>query len=140
MIKRKRVFVAAIVSLAALSVYPIFVLAFTWWHVSQSDLPGGRNGPLDAYRHSLASAVVGHTLSPKAVDWVTRLMEISDTAPNEMDRHNNLIGAELGTRAESFSKIEPQVRQLVLAGQVNATDQDRIRWLPKESWEDGWLW
>ncbi len=67
-------------------------------------------------------------------------MEISETTANQMDRHNNRLGAELGAGSESFSLIEPKVRQFVVSGQVNATDPNQITWLPQESWEDEWLW
>ena len=39
-----------------LAAYPAFVLASVYAHWFAADLPGGRNGPADAYRHALASA------------------------------------------------------------------------------------
>jgi hypothetical protein len=60
---------------ALLGAYPAFVMGATYMQFFAADLPGGRNGPADAYRHSLASAIVAYTLSPRCVDWVTAVME-----------------------------------------------------------------
>jgi hypothetical protein len=65
----------------------------------RSNFTGGRHGPLDAYRHTLASAVIGFTLGPRAVQWATWAMENAGKDANRMDRHNNLIGADIGARA-----------------------------------------
>jgi len=54
--------------------YPMCVLTYTWTCVFQSDLEGGKNGPLDAYRHTLASAVVSHTLGEWGVKVTTGTM------------------------------------------------------------------
>src|ERR1043165_5662459 len=75
-----------------LSIYPCFVLIYTWSCVFQSNLEGGRHGPLDAYRHTLASAVVSHTLGEWAVSLMTNLMESGGKDSNNMDSHNNRIG------------------------------------------------
>lgn len=88
----------------------------------RSDLPGGRDGPLDAYRHTLASAVVAYTLDPVVVEWATRALERKFYDANAMDRHNNRIGARIGYHARSFSEIEPAVREQVLGATVNASD------------------
>ena len=60
---------------ALLGAYPVFVLGVVYAKCLGSDLPGGRDGPGDAYRHTLASAIVAYTSSPRCVDWVTRVME-----------------------------------------------------------------
>ena len=57
-----RLFAAAFVVLAA---YPAFVLGTVYAQWFRADLPGGRNGPADAYRHSLASATVAYRLTPQ---------------------------------------------------------------------------
>ena len=82
----------ALLAFAIVAVYPAFVLGSVYTTTLHSDLPGGRNGPKDAYRHSLASATVAYTGSARWVDWVTRFMEHGDggDAANAMDRHNNL--------------------------------------------------
>ncbi|RBD48788.1 hypothetical protein BRM52_23015, partial [Xanthomonas oryzae pv. oryzae] len=87
-----RVFALAMLALAA---YPAFVLIAVYSQWLGSGLPGGRNGPADAYRHSLASAIVAYTLSPRCVDWVTAVMERGGvgTPSRAMDAHNNGIGA-----------------------------------------------
>lgn len=131
--KRKAIFLAIVVTLA----YPAFVLVFTWTHVARSSLPGGRNGPLDAYRHTLASAVVSYTLSPGAVELATWFLEGSKKDSDRMDRHNNRIGAEIGAQARSFAEIEATVRARVARGAVDATDASQIRWLSPDRWRAG---
>jgi len=106
----------------------------------RSDFEGGRHGPLDAYRHALASAVVSYTLGDKAVDIATSLMESKGKQSNTMDRHNNQIGARIGATANTFKEIELSVRQSVLNGTVGSTNDNQITWLPAEKWRDARLW
>jgi len=123
-----------------LSAYPVFVLVYTWSCVFKSDLQGGRNGPLDAYRHALASSVVSYTLGESAVNLVTNLFESKGKDSNTMDSHNNRIGASIGTSAKSFRELEPSVRQAVLNGAVDASVSNQITWLPEKKWRDGRVW
>ena len=123
----------------ALPIYPGFVLAYTWFHVLRSPLPGGRHGPLDAYRHALASAVVAYTLDSRAIHLVNDAMERHGKQSNAMDIHNNLIGASIGAQAKRFSDIEPAVTNRVATGTVNATAPDQITWLPERQWQEGSL-
>jgi hypothetical protein len=120
--------------------YPAAVLAFTWGHVFSSDLLGGRHGPLDAYRHTLASAFVSYTLHPQAVQWVTQLMEGNEKRSSIMDRHNNANGARIGGSVQSISEIEPAVWASIAGGQINSTNPQQSTWLPKEDWRQGKLW
>ncbi len=139
--KNKRKIVRRLGVLALLlSVYPLFVLIYTWTFVYRSNLEGGRQGPLDAYRHALASAVVSYTLDERAVHLVTSVMESNGKDSNKMDRHNNWIGAQIGNHSKSFRELEPSVRQHVLEGAVNSTDTNQITWLPQENWRDGRIW
>ena len=135
-ILRRRVGALAVL----LGVYPALVLGYTWSCVLRSDLRGGRHGPLDAYRHALASAVVAYTLNESAVNAITVLFESKGKASNRMDSHNNRIGAGLGSDATSFRDLEPTVRQLVSNGAVDAAGLDQITWLPENKWRDGWIW
>jgi hypothetical protein len=81
---------------AVLAAYPAFVLGTVYTVTLRSELPGGRNGPRDAYRHSLASAVVAYTGWPAWVDWVTALTEgEAQRASRRMDAHNNRIAARI---------------------------------------------
>ena len=124
---------------SALAIYPGFVLAYTWSHVMQSPLPGGRHGPLDAYRHTLASAVVAYTLDARAIRLVNNVMERQGKRSNNMDIHNNLIGASIGAQAVRFADIEPAVARRVASGTINATEPDRVTWLPQPQWQQGSL-
>jgi hypothetical protein len=130
----RRVFLMALI----LGSYPAFVLLSVYAATAQSDLPGGRNGPKDAYRHSLASATVAYTGSAQWVEWVTRVMEHGEggDAANAMDRHNNPLGARIGARAESWSDMRAAVLAAVKAGDVAAQDDNRITWLPPEQWQE----
>lgn len=123
-----------------LCIYPAGVIAYTWSHVLKSDFEGGRNGKLDAYRHSLASATVSYTLGEWAVDLTTWVFESSGKESNAMDTHNNRIGARIGSEVTSFSDIEPGIRQAVQSGHVSATDSSQITWLPPSKWRNGALW
>lgn len=122
------------------SAYPVFVLGYTWSCVFRSDFPGGTDGPLDAYRHALASSVVSYTLGESAVNLVTRLLESKGMDSNRMDIHNNRLGASIGSRSHSFRELEPSVWLSVLNGRVNAADADQITWLPAKKWRDGRAW
>ena len=124
---KKRLFKRAFAFALILSVYPVCVIAFTWSHVLKSDFEGGRNGKLDAYRHSLASATVSYTLGEWAVNLTTWIFESNEKQSNKMDTHNNRIGARIGSNARSFSDIEPSVREAVLQGHVFATDSEQVR-------------
>lgn len=121
-----------------LALYPAFVLASVYVATAQSDLPGGRHGPRDAYRHSLASATVAYTGSPRWVAWVTTVMEHDGhgDAARAMDAHNNMLGASIGATATSWSGMRAAVLAAVRAGQVDAQDPDRITWLPPSHWRE----
>lgn len=121
-------------------IYPLSVLTFTWNCVLHSDLEGGRHGPLDAYRHALASSVVSYTIGAWAVNLITFVFESGSKDSNGMDRHNNRLGARLGADSHSFSSLERTVRQSVSKGGVHATDVNQITWLPEEKWRDSKLW
>lgn len=137
--KRKWLLWTGVLALG-LSLYPLFVLGFTYAHVFRSDLEGGRHGPLDAYRHALASSIVSYTLGESAVQVFTDFSESDEGDSHQMDRHNNRIGAKAGAEATSLCGLEPAVRQLVSKGTVNATDPDQITWLPEKKWSEGRFW
>jgi preprotein translocase subunit SecF len=123
-----------------LCIYPACVIIFTLSYVLKSDFEGGRNGKLDAYRHSLASATVAYTLGEWAVDVTTCIFESSGKDSNVMDAHNNRIGARIGSKVKTFSDIEPAVRHAVDNGQVSASDSDQITWLAPSKWRDRKFW
>ena len=123
-----------------LCLYPAAIIVFAWSHVLKSDLKGGRNGQLDAYRHALASAAVAYTLGQWAVHFTTYVFESGGKASNLMDAQNNRIGAKIGSQVQTFSDIEPCVRQAVQHGQASATDPSQITWLPTSQWRDSKFW
>lgn len=127
-----------IVVAIALSSYPAFVLGTVYATTLRSDLPGGRHGPKDAYRHSLASAIVAYTGSPAWVDWVTQIMENDGNgdAARAMDAHNNRLGARIGVQADNWNDMQTAVLAAVKAGDVNVEDENRITWLPPERWQN----
>ena len=121
-----------------LGAYPAFVLVSVYAYWFGCGLPGGRNGPADAYRHSLASAIVAYTSSPRCVDWVTRVMERDGEGnpSRAMDAHNNRIGARIGASADSWKSMQRAVRTAVEQGSVDATSPDRITWLAPDAWQE----
>ena len=131
---------AVVVASAAGAAYPAFVLGYTWFHVLRSDLPGGTHGPLDAYRHTLASAVVAYTLGPAAVELAIELTERGSRGGARMDRHNDSIGGRIGLVAERFSDIEPAVRARVLQGTADSANPQQSTWLPRGAWRRDRLW
>jgi hypothetical protein len=64
---RKKTASLIFVFLTIMSLYPAFILGYTWFHVANAPFLGGRNGPLDAYRHTLASALVAYTLDQRPI-------------------------------------------------------------------------
>lgn len=126
--------------LIAPGVYPAFVLGYVWYHCLVSDFQGGRNGQLDAYRHTLASAVVAYTSSPKLVHLVTVVMEREGKPSNMMDRHNNSIGMRIGQAAASFNQINGLVLQRVDDGAENAVEASQVTWLARPYWGKSLFW
>jgi hypothetical protein len=127
-----------IVAAIALGLYPAFVLGTVYATTLRSDLPGGRHGPKDAYRHSLASAIVAYSGSLAWVDWATQVMENGGKgdAARAMDAHNNWLGARIGAQADSWNEMQTAVLAAVKAGDMNVEDQNRITWLPPERWQN----
>lgn len=129
-------FALAVVALAlsfawALLLSPFYAAAFL------TGLPGMRGGPQDAFRHTLASAVVSRFISPAAVDWVTDATESGRTRNSRMDRHNNRIGRELGLRGGSATQLYGRVREQVAAGRADSDDPAVTTWLPEKNWTVG---
>lgn len=137
---RRRWLRRALLLATLLALYPVFVFGSVYLATSRSDLPGGRHGPKDAYRHALASATVAFTGSARWVDWVTIVMEgdgRSDAA-RAMDARNNRIGARIGAGAESWNEMNAAVLRAVQAGGVAVEEEGRITWLPRGRWRDRW--
>ena len=124
--------------IAVLAAYPVFRFASVYAHWFAAGLPGGRDGPADAYRHALASATVAYTTSPRCVAWTTRVMERDGqgSASRAMDAHNNRIGARIGSTAPSWDAMQAAVLQAVREGAVDAARDDEITWLPRERWRN----
>lgn len=119
---------------ALLCAYPFALLVYVYGHTLTSGLPGNRHGPMDAYRHALASAFLAYTTSPRIVDIATAIMEYSSHPSSAMDRHNNAIGARIGADARSFSELQPRVLEQVRQGTVMAGDPQQVTWMPARTW------
>ena len=128
MTRRRKILLGVSLMAVIAVLYPAFVLGYTWKCVVASDLPGGRHGPLDGYRHALASAVVSYTLHPAVVPVVNLAMESQGKDSNRMDRHNNLLGASIGDEVGEFGEIEPLVRALAESGSSGAPLPGRMAW------------
>ncbi len=135
---RKRSWRRVLVVAMLLAAYPVFVMAAVYSRFFAADLPGGRNGPADAYRHSLASAVVAYTSSPRCVDWVTTTMERDGlgTASRAMDAHNNRLGARIGATADSWASMQQAVLIAVNQGATDARSPDQITWRAPDAWQE----
>lgn len=133
-------FKKSMVVFVLLAIYPAMLLGYVWYHCLSAGFDGGKNGQLDAYRHTLASAVLAYTIAPEAVSLVTAIMERKRRPADLMDRHNNAIGAVIGARARSFADIEPLVSAQVKHGTVNAALPMQTTWLPRERWRKSFFW
>lgn len=139
---------SALVLIGILATFCLGLLIYVWSNVWLKELPGGRHGPLDAYRHTLASAVLTYSLDNtvydgfglKAVEFVCWIMESGDLRSNQMDRHNNLLGSRLSKQAIAFSQIETKVETAVDQGMINSNDPNQVTWLPEADWRKGLLW
>lgn len=133
----KRLLVAALL----LGAWPAFVLGTVYSITLRCELPGGRHGPRDAYRHGLASAIVAYTASPRLVEWVTDAME-GDGLSHRMDAHNNHVGASIGAAAPGWHDMLRAVRDAIDAGREAAdgagidADPARFAWLPRDRWRE----
>lgn len=76
--------------------------------------------------------------SPRWVEWVTAVMENDGRgdAARAMDAHNNRLGARIGASAESWSAMQAEVLAAVKAGGIEASDPNRVTWLPPERWQE----
>ena len=137
-LRRRRWRLRVFLALALLAAYPACVMVAVYSQWLGSGLPGGRNGPADAYRHSLASAIVAYTLSPLCVDGVTAVMERGGdgNASRAMDAHNNRIGARLGAIAPDWTAMQREVRAAVDQGAIDARSPEQITWLAPSAWRD----
>jgi hypothetical protein len=126
--------------LGILALFCLSILLPVWIHVASVSFRGGKNGPLDAYRHTLASAYLAHALGPSAVSLVTFLMESPSKVDGVMDRHNNALGATIGAKATRFSTIEPIVKEHIHAGSQHPEGPEQAMWLDEKLWREGWLW
>ncbi|MEP6633190.1 MAG: hypothetical protein ABJA62_03190 [Luteimonas sp.] len=138
LVQRKKRVKRLLACLLLLSAYPTFVFATVYSHWFAADLPGGRNGPADAYRHALASATVAYTGSSRWVGWVTKVMERDGIGSDSraMDAHNNRIGAHIGAQAKDWNAMQIAVLNAVQSGDTDVTSLDRITWLPRERWQN----
>ena len=136
--ERRRLWRRLLVVGVLLGAYPAFVMTATYTQFFAADLPGGRNGPADAYRHSLASAIVAYTLSPRCVDWVTAVMERGGegNAARAMDAHNNRLGARIGATAGSWNAMQQAVLAAVKNGAIDARSPEQITWLAPSAWQE----
>ncbi len=122
------------------SFYSAFLLSFVWWHCYTSGLQHGKNGPLDAYRHTLASAVLAYSISPKVVYLASTIMENKNQPANLMDKHNNKIGAQIGAHSSSLKAINIAVTAKIAHGCVNAKSTTQTTWLPQQYWRERLFW
>lgn len=110
-------------------------LIFFYVIAHNTNLPGRKGGPQDAFRHIYASAVVSKYTSPKLVELVTTLFESDQTSPHDiMDAHNNKIGILIGLNSKSIYKT---VLSNVKRGQANTKSSGQVTWLSKEKWSGG---
>ena len=108
------------------------------------------NGPGDAYRHILVSAEI--TRRSGTVDGFmagyghefNNYLGGSPSREIDMDIHNNAIGRDIGTRAESWHDVVRMARQKMEDSAKNGDgggENDTAMWInktPVEQWPVGW--
>lgn len=114
---------------------PMVTVVFLYKLAMDTELPGRRGGPQDAFRHTYSTALTARYISPKAVELVTFLSERDLNSPfDQMDIHNNKIGTQIG---QGLGDLYETVWEKVKAGKVNSEDKDVITWLPEKQWDNG---
>ena len=121
--------------------FAAWLLASTYATVLRSGLPGGSDGPMDAYRHTLASAQLAYVFGPGSVRQFTALTERHPERKKDdaMDTHNNLLGAAIGASGRSLREVRAEVLHRVESGGVNRADPRQVTWLPRRYWREGLL-
>ena len=117
-----------------------------------SGLPGGADGPQDAYRHLIFAAemVRLYGIKGSAVAqlretgaWAKEIIQEGDyptsavsEAGRDMDRHNNRIGFEIGRKAKTFADVvrlaREVMREAIKRGGIGGFDKNgnpRVKWL-----------
>ncbi|MBX3454878.1 hypothetical protein, partial [Ferrovibrio sp.] len=112
-------------------------------------------GPADAYRHMIISAELTRRFGPaagRAMSEAHELRNLGDSyfGPNakhekaltEMDRHNNAIGAEIGTKAQTWEDVVRMAREKIAESAKTDGDgqEGRASWINKtgQSFEPKW--
>ncbi len=115
--------------------FPVIFLIYFYISAMQTGLPGRRGGPQDAFRHSYASAVVARYTHSNVVKILTNILESnSEDSYDLMDRHNNAIGAKIGS---SDLPIYETLLNKIKQGSVSAYDKNTLMWLPSDHWSNG---
>ena len=129
----------ALLCAALMLAFAVWLLGSTYSIVLRSGLPGGSDGPMDAYRHTLASAQLSYVLGPGVVTVFTTLTERHPERNRDdaMDTHNNLLGAAIGAQAGSLREVRAEVLHRVRAGGVDRADPGQVTWLPSRYWSEG---
>ncbi len=104
---------------------------------ARSNLPGRENGPADAYRHLLLSAELTRRFGE---NYARQLLDAHEWSGNQdgqtpqqeaMDRHNNELGIELGSRLrESGGSWDAVYREARILIDPANPDRDTAQWLP----------
>lgn len=125
-----------LISLLVLIFISPLVVVFALYRLAMAtELPGRRGGPQDAFRHTYSTALTARYLSPVVVEFVTYICESDPTNHfDQMDIHNNKIGSRIGL---SEGDLYETVMKKIKAGQINATDNNVITWLPEDEWDQG---
>lgn len=117
-----------------LLISPFFMFIATMHGLAfNSGLSGYRGGPMDAFRHSLASAYVARYVGKWAVVTFTDFTERNHSSKYDvMDMHNNNVGVLIGT--SDTKDIYDEVKLRVSRGKINSQEAHVITWLPENKW------
>jgi len=106
-----------------------------------SNLPGGRNGPQDAYRHILIAAELTRRLGTEtaklgldALEAYGTAMQLQKSEDEAMDRYNNELGYKIGQNAQSWKEVVARARELIERDHLG--EPGYAWWESPVKWED----
>jgi hypothetical protein len=114
---------------------PVIVIFCLYRLAMATVLPGRKGGPQDAFRHTYSTALTSRYFSPVVVEFVTFICERDPSNHfDQMDIHNNKIGSRIGLdKGDLYETVMNKIKE----GQINASDNNVITWLPESEWDHG---
>ncbi len=125
-----------IYSVAGSAILLLVFVVYCYLLAASTGFQGRRGGPQDAFRHIYASALVARYLSPSMVKLATTVLEGNNPSRyNQMDRHNNNLGIQIGI-AEGTLYSETMIA-VQKAQEISIANQATAVVLSPKEWNSG---